>query len=57
MDGTGDHHVKQNKSESERQVSLSFRCESRKKDDIKVEGGLLEKRKGSMEGEEEGNVR
>jgi hypothetical protein len=46
MDGTEDHHVKQNKPDSERQVSHVFSHMWNVKE-MKVEGTLL--------GEEEGN--
>jgi hypothetical protein len=49
MDGTGDKHIKQKKPNSERQISrfLSY-VESRFfTKDMKVEGGLLGKRKGT----------
>jgi hypothetical protein len=49
MDESGDYHVKQNKPNSESQVSHVFshkwNLEKEKKKDMKVEGGLLANRK------------
>jgi hypothetical protein len=50
MDGTGEHRVKQNEPDLERKVfhifSQMWNTEKKTKD-MKVEGGLLNKRKGS----------
>jgi hypothetical protein len=47
MDETGDHHVMQNEPDSVRQTShfLSY-AESQKENDMKVEGVLLQKKRG-----------
>jgi hypothetical protein len=49
MYGTRDHHVKQNKQDSERQILHVFshmqNLDFKKERDMKVEGGLFGKRK------------
>jgi hypothetical protein len=47
MNGAGDHHVKQNKPDTERQVSHVLFVIRRGKKDLKVEEGLLENTKGN----------
>jgi hypothetical protein len=52
MDGIGHLHVKQNKPDSERQISHFFSyVESRFKKSLKVEGNYLGTVRGPVEGE------
>jgi hypothetical protein len=56
IDGTRDHHVQQNKPDSERQTSCVFSIFGVwiLKKDIKVEGGLFRKRKRTSRRGEDG---
>jgi hypothetical protein len=60
MDGTGDHCVKWNKPDSERQISHVFFHKwtlEREQKNMKIEGGRLGKRKGFRERGKRGKVR